>query len=154
MKAATGEEVPHTILVTSRQQYGLPDDAIVFCNFNQLYKIDPSTLSMWCDILKMVISLTSGHREKPNWSASLGFRSIGCNLILAGAKHCLVPLLTGTKQYLMVITIPVSWGAECDPLLCRTWYRYPPSCFLECCCEGRACAAWTACWCLLGYSSL
>ncbi|VDM41270.1 unnamed protein product [Toxocara canis] len=54
VKAATGEEVPHTILVTSRQQYGLPEDAIVFCNFNQLYKIDPSTLSMWCDILKLV----------------------------------------------------------------------------------------------------
>ncbi|EJW76663.1 hypothetical protein WUBG_12430 [Wuchereria bancrofti] len=54
VKAATGEEVPHTILVTSRQQYGLPDDAIVFCNFNQLYKIDPPTLSMWCDILKLV----------------------------------------------------------------------------------------------------
>jgi len=54
MKAATGEEVPNTILVTSRQQYGLPDDAIVFCNFNQLYKIDPPTLSMWCEILKGV----------------------------------------------------------------------------------------------------
>uniref|UniRef100_A0A183D7Z9 Glyco_transf_41 domain-containing protein n=1 Tax=Gongylonema pulchrum TaxID=637853 RepID=A0A183D7Z9_9BILA len=40
-------------LITSRQQYGLPDDAIVFCNFNQLYKIDPPTLSMWCDILKL-----------------------------------------------------------------------------------------------------
>jgi protein O-GlcNAc transferase len=40
--------------VTSRQQYGLPDDAIVFCNFNQLYKIDPPTLEMWCEILKQV----------------------------------------------------------------------------------------------------
>ncbi|KAI6172414.1 Protein O-GlcNAc transferase [Aphelenchoides besseyi] len=54
MKAATGEEVPNTILVTSRQQYGLPDDAIVYCNFNQLYKIDPSTLEMWCKILNNV----------------------------------------------------------------------------------------------------
>jgi protein O-GlcNAc transferase len=54
MKAATGEEVPQTILVTSRQQYGLPSDAIVFCNFNQLYKIDPSTLDMWCEIIKKV----------------------------------------------------------------------------------------------------
>jgi len=53
-KAATGEEVPQHILVTTRQQYGLPDDAIVFCNFNQLYKIDPSTLQMWCNILKRV----------------------------------------------------------------------------------------------------
>uniref|UniRef100_A0A915CTP7 O-GlcNAc transferase C-terminal domain-containing protein n=1 Tax=Ditylenchus dipsaci TaxID=166011 RepID=A0A915CTP7_9BILA len=54
VKAATGEEVPQTILVTSRQQYGLPDDAVVFCNFNQLYKIDPPTLEMWCEILKNV----------------------------------------------------------------------------------------------------
>ncbi|KAL3115763.1 hypothetical protein niasHT_007768 [Heterodera trifolii] len=56
VKAATGEEVPQTILVTSRQQYGLPEDAIVFCNFNQLYKIDPPTLEMWCEILKRVPS--------------------------------------------------------------------------------------------------
>jgi protein O-GlcNAc transferase len=54
VKAATGEEVPQTIIVTSRQQYGLPEDAIVYCNFNQLYKIDPSTLEMWCEILKKV----------------------------------------------------------------------------------------------------
>merc|ERR1712083_822418 len=53
-KAATGEEVPEQILVTSRQQYGLPDDAIVYCNFNQLYKIDPPTLKMWVNILNAV----------------------------------------------------------------------------------------------------
>ncbi|CAL4122228.1 unnamed protein product, partial [Meganyctiphanes norvegica] len=53
-KAATGEEVPKNILVTTRKQYGLPEDAIVYCNFNQLYKIDPSTLQMWCNILKRV----------------------------------------------------------------------------------------------------
>ena len=53
-KAATGEEVPQNILVTTRKQYGLPDDAVIYCNFNQLYKIDPSTLQMWCNILKRV----------------------------------------------------------------------------------------------------
>lgn len=26
----------------------------MFCNFNQLYKIDPSTLDMWCEILNKV----------------------------------------------------------------------------------------------------
>jgi protein O-GlcNAc transferase len=26
----------------------------VYCNFNQLYKIDPETLQMWLDILKRV----------------------------------------------------------------------------------------------------
>ncbi|XDV36742.1 hypothetical protein PO909_006471 [Leuciscus waleckii] len=53
-KAATGEEVPRTIVVTTRSQYGLPEDAIVYCNFNQLYKIDPPTLQMWANILKRV----------------------------------------------------------------------------------------------------
>ncbi|XP_059833039.1 UDP-N-acetylglucosamine--peptide N-acetylglucosaminyltransferase 110 kDa subunit isoform X3 [Hypanus sabinus] len=53
-KAATGEEVPRTIIVTTRSQYGLPEDAIVYCNFNQLYKIDPATLQMWASILKRV----------------------------------------------------------------------------------------------------
>ncbi|CAL8078413.1 unnamed protein product [Orchesella dallaii] len=53
-KAATGEEVPECILVTTRQQYGLPNDAVVYCNFNQLYKIDPPTLVMWVNILKRV----------------------------------------------------------------------------------------------------
>ena len=53
-KAATGEEIPDQIMVTTRQQYGLPDDAVVFCNFNQLYKIDPSTLKMWVNILNRV----------------------------------------------------------------------------------------------------
>merc|ERR1719361_3062268 len=53
-KAATGEEIPQEIMVTTRQQYGLPDDAVIFCNFNQLYKIDPGTLKMWVNILNRV----------------------------------------------------------------------------------------------------
>jgi protein O-GlcNAc transferase len=53
-KAATGEEVPEQIIVTSRQQYGLPEEAIIYCNFNQLYKIDPPTLRMWVNILNSV----------------------------------------------------------------------------------------------------
>lgn len=53
-KAATGEEAPNSIVVTSRQQYGLPQNAVVYCNFNQLYKIDPETLTSWVNILKRV----------------------------------------------------------------------------------------------------
>lgn len=53
-KAATGEEAPKSIVVTSRQQYGLPKEAVVYCNFNQLYKIDPETMTSWCNILKRV----------------------------------------------------------------------------------------------------
>ncbi|KFD57447.1 hypothetical protein M514_01550 [Trichuris suis] len=54
IKAATGEEVPQTILITSRHQYGLPEEAVVYCNFNQMYKVDPPTLKMWCEILTRV----------------------------------------------------------------------------------------------------
>jgi protein O-GlcNAc transferase len=53
-KAATGEEVPTTPIITTRSMYGIPDDAIVYCNFNQLYKIDPATLQMWVSIIKKV----------------------------------------------------------------------------------------------------
>lgn len=34
-----------------RARYGLPENTVVFANFNQLYKIDPSTFSMWLRIL-------------------------------------------------------------------------------------------------------
>ncbi|CAH8840087.1 unnamed protein product [Trichobilharzia szidati] len=53
-KASAGEEVPRDLILTSRQHYGLPEDAVVFCNFNQLYKVDPSTMRMWVEILKAV----------------------------------------------------------------------------------------------------
>lgn len=41
-------------IVSSRFQYGLPVGKVVFCNFNQLYKIDPVCVYMWSEILKNV----------------------------------------------------------------------------------------------------
>lgn len=40
----------------TRTDYGLPEDKFVFCNFNQIYKIDPATFKMWCRILQRVPS--------------------------------------------------------------------------------------------------
>ena len=45
---------PSDLPLTVRSQYGLPEKAVVFCNFNQLYKIDPETLENWVFILKAV----------------------------------------------------------------------------------------------------
>ncbi len=45
---------PSDLPLTLRSQYGLPDNAVVYCNFNQLYKIDPATLENWMNILKRV----------------------------------------------------------------------------------------------------
>jgi protein O-GlcNAc transferase len=53
-KAASGEEVQRSVVLSARASYSLPENAVVYCNFNQLYKIDPDTLSMWVDILKRV----------------------------------------------------------------------------------------------------
>lgn len=38
----------------TRAHYGVPEDAFVFCNFNQVYKIDPATFATWMNILKRV----------------------------------------------------------------------------------------------------
>ena len=46
--------LPTDLPYTARSQYGLPDDAVVYCNFNQLYKIDPCTLESWALILNSV----------------------------------------------------------------------------------------------------
>ena len=45
---------PTDLPLTTRAQYGLPENAIVYCNFNQLYKIDPDTLKSWVNILRKV----------------------------------------------------------------------------------------------------
>lgn len=46
--------LPTDLPFTSRAQYNLSENAVVFCNFNQLYKIDPPTLESWVKILKRV----------------------------------------------------------------------------------------------------
>lgn len=45
---------PTNLPLTSRAHYGLPENAIVYCNFNQLYKIDPLTLKSWVNIIQRV----------------------------------------------------------------------------------------------------
>ena len=50
----SGERVPEVTPTMTRETYGLPSNAFVFCNFNQLYKIDPETFESWCSILKRV----------------------------------------------------------------------------------------------------
>ena len=46
--------LPADLPLTTRAQYGLPENTVVYCNFNQLYKIDPATLKSWVNILLRV----------------------------------------------------------------------------------------------------
>ncbi|CAN0586120.1 unnamed protein product, partial [Laminaria digitata] len=41
-------------LLPSRSKYGVPEDRFVLCNFNQLYKMDPTIFSTWTAILRRV----------------------------------------------------------------------------------------------------
>ena len=66
----------------TRSDYGIPEDKFVFCNFNQIYKIEPSTFAMWMRILSRV----------PNsvlWL--LRFPALGESNIRAAAKAAGVP---------------------------------------------------------------
>lgn len=38
----------------TRGRYGLPENCFLFCNFNQLYKLDPDTFDVWATILHRV----------------------------------------------------------------------------------------------------
>lgn len=53
-KAADGEEIVKNLVITARRQYDLPENAIVYCCFNQLQKFDPKTFKSWINILKNV----------------------------------------------------------------------------------------------------
>ena len=44
----TGDKMP------SRSQYGISEDAFVFCCFNQFYKIDPEIFDVWMNMLKRI----------------------------------------------------------------------------------------------------
>ena len=50
----SGERVLSVWPLTTRSQFGLPEDSFIFCNFNQLYKIEPATLKNWVNILMQV----------------------------------------------------------------------------------------------------
>nr|XP_034839789.1 UDP-N-acetylglucosamine--peptide N-acetylglucosaminyltransferase 110 kDa subunit-like isoform X3 [Maniola hyperantus] len=85
-KISSGEEVYDNIIFTSRRQYGLPEDAIVFCNFNQLYKMDPVMMAVWVNILKKVPNsvlwlLTFPSAGEPNLQKYI--RNLGNSLIFA-----------------------------------------------------------------------
>eukprot|EP00611_Tribonema_gayanum_P030620 TRINITY_DN8583_c0_g1_i2.p1 TRINITY_DN8583_c0_g1~~TRINITY_DN8583_c0_g1_i2.p1 ORF type:complete len:680 (-),score=259.14 TRINITY_DN8583_c0_g1_i2:23-2062(-) len=46
--------MPHCYFVNDYRPLGLPDDAIVVCNFNRLHKLDPVTFAQWMELLREV----------------------------------------------------------------------------------------------------
>jgi|694.fasta_scaffold02840_20 predicted O-linked N-acetylglucosamine transferase (SPINDLY family) len=44
--------VVHVQAAPTRQEAGLPEDAFVFCSFNQSVKITPAAFGLWCELLR------------------------------------------------------------------------------------------------------
>lgn len=53
-----GDVIAQNLVFTTRAQYGLRTQSIVFCNFNQLFKLDPSTFESWLKIISAVKNST------------------------------------------------------------------------------------------------
>lgn len=45
---------PDLTLSGTRADHNLPEDAVVFCSFNQHYKFSPDTIGLWCGIMNNV----------------------------------------------------------------------------------------------------
>ena len=69
----TDRKRPVSEVVPTRAQCGIPDDAFVFCYFNQTYKILPDTFVSWMRILRAVPgSVLWFHEANPWVTANLG----------------------------------------------------------------------------------
>jgi protein O-GlcNAc transferase len=53
----------------TRAEHGLPQDAFVFCNFNQSYKLTPAMFSVWVRLLKQVEGSVLWLLESNTWQA-------------------------------------------------------------------------------------
>jgi predicted O-linked N-acetylglucosamine transferase (SPINDLY family) len=75
----------------TRQQVGLPATGIVFCSFNQNYKLNPRTMDLWCDILRRVPDsvlwiLASADAQKSNLRMEAGKRGIDSDRLVFCAQ--------------------------------------------------------------------
>lgn len=53
-----------------RHKYGFPPFAMIYCCFNQLYKLEPDTFRAWCTILSQVRAVPCPHRRHARRSHS------------------------------------------------------------------------------------
>lgn len=90
IKVGRGEAIMQNIVITTRQQYNLPEDAVIYCCFNKLFKISPNLFNMWVNVSIMSVLLFTTD-------------VIYIYLILnSDIKSC-------TQFYIVAVTIPEGW---------------------------------------------
>jgi protein O-GlcNAc transferase len=136
--------LPDTVLPTDRKrvvaepapasQYGLPEKAVVFCCFNQTFKILPDMFAAWMNILKAVpgsvLWLSRGQNEEVPANLREQARARGVapeRLVFAArvpglpehlARYCVADLALDTYPYTSHTTATDALWAGC-PLLTR-----------------------------------
>jgi protein O-GlcNAc transferase len=97
----------------TRAAAGLPEDAFVFCSFNNSYKIEPVVFGLWCEILQRVPAsvlwiLVNNPTTQANLVHEAGLRGIASDrLVFCGretharhlGRHCLADLFLDTLWY-------------------------------------------------------
>ena len=97
----------------TRQEAGLPEQGFVFCNFNNTYKITPTTLDSWVRILNKVPGsvlwlLADNALALQNLKDEAAFRGLDTNRLIFApripldvhlARHCLADLFLDTFPY-------------------------------------------------------
>lgn len=78
----------------ARAEFGLPDDAVVLCGFNQAYKISPDVLDVWCEVLRelpeAVLWLLDWHGQaRPNLEREIEARGVGLERVYWAPKASL-----------------------------------------------------------------
>jgi protein O-GlcNAc transferase len=87
--------MPHTYQVNDRHQkiadrnysrrdFGLPDDAFVFCSFNEPYKIEPVMFDVWMRILQRVPNSALWLLRKGRFVEELLTKAAGCKDVVSG----------------------------------------------------------------------
>ena len=96
-----------------REYYGIPEDAFVFCCFNNLYKINPNTFDSWARILQQVelsvLFLYSDNQTAiKNLKNEMSIRGIRPSRLIFGgllprpqylARYCVADLFLDTSPY-------------------------------------------------------
>ena len=98
----------------TRKEAGLPEDAFVFCSFNQAYKFNPETLDVWCRLLHEVPGsvlwlLAGSHGMASNLRREAAARGIDTSrLVFAPSLPLAEHLARTTLADLALDTFPVN----------------------------------------------
>ena len=110
----------------SREEMGLPEDGVVFVNFNGHYKFDPETFGVWMRILKRVpgsVWIMSGSKtSRDNLTKEAEHRGSGSTELFSPPISCRLSTFHGCAWRTWLWTVFSMWAGR------RPWMPCGPGC--------------------------